>query len=402
MRFRDAGAKREAAKAFRRSQSVAVSAGSMLATSTKREANRAATTRRSTTTMTMARSSSSTKMRSACGGVFDGRDGSGGGGGGGNNDDDAAFPARQRSRVTLIAFLQAIAEVYPDWWLVALQGDLVGSWRRCQGRFARFVDDVYLKPHESISVGRHSFAESKLLNARPHFATRDTAMEKMDAYRGPFPTPRDIAKEARCGVAEAMRRFEVPARIRYHPCRSVVLPYPSFSARDITRSAREPEKSLELRHIFGFETQACFGSNLVTLDENTIVYSVSTLVVVHDIEANTQRYFLGHDGQVSTLAMSKSGKLLASGQSSSKPYFLIWSAADGKPKTWTYQKDDQRLHRMRLGPQLPLEAPSVLSVAFSPDEKFVVAVGSDGQHMMGIWSVDSGDLLIEKGASKST
>ena len=202
--------------------------------------------------------------------------------------------------------------------------------------------------------------------------------------------------------AAPFKANEVPEKVAYHPCRSLVRPYPSFTARDLARSAQAPEKDLVLEHVFAFETEANFGPNLIALDERTIVYSASTLVVLHDIEANTQKYFRGHDGQVSTLAISGSGRLLASGQSGSKPYFLLWSAEDGKPRTWTYQKDDSRLHRMRLGPVVPLGAPSVLAIAFSPDEKFVAAVGADGEHMMGIWSVATGELVIEKSATRST
>ena len=116
------------------------------------------------------------------------------------NRNDGTF--RKRDRVTLIAFLKAINKVHPYWWRTTLQEDLIHTWKRCSGDIARFLDDIYMKPHESVSVGRMGFANTKLLNHRPYFAATNPAMESK-TYDGPFPSPKQIAKEAQLGVAEA-------------------------------------------------------------------------------------------------------------------------------------------------------------------------------------------------------
>ncbi len=115
------------------------------------------------------------------------------------------------------------------------------------------------------------------------------------------------------------------------------------------------------------------GGLLVHPDSNHLLYPLGNTVVIEDLMAtdgDTRQEFLsGHTNNVSCIAVSKSGRYVASGQSTHmgfKADVIVWDfKRRAAYKTFT-------LHKVK-----------VQALAFSPNDKFLVTLGGedDGRYI---------------------
>jgi len=178
-----------------------------------------------------------------------------------------------------------------------------------------------------------------------------------------------------------------------------------------------PETGLELEFVHGYHnagtfTTAAGAANVFYLcprgggggaGSNTggaeIVYYSSAVCVIYNRAAHTQRFFMGHDDDVTAMAVHPNGVIVATGQAGREPPICVWdsgagpwhgsadAAADGGGGGGVYPKEAAGLC------ELHLHTRAVVSLDFSADGKVLCSVGSDAYHTVALWDWDEGVLL---------
>ncbi|XP_062595219.1 echinoderm microtubule-associated protein-like 2 isoform X4 [Saccostrea cucullata] len=82
---------------------------------------------------------------------------------------------------------------------------------------------------------------------------------------------------------------------------------------DVTAVADPPSEKLKLEWVYGYRGRDC-RSNLYYLSTGEIIYFAAATVVLHNVEENTQRHYLGHTDDVKCLAIHPDQVRVATGQ----------------------------------------------------------------------------------------
>jgi WD40 repeat protein len=148
-------------------------------------------------------------------------------------------------------------------------------------------------------------------------------------------------------------------------------------------------KELELLGVIGFNGTVRSGLILHPGNQH-VVYPLGSTIVVRHLETNTQTFLQrdGHDQEVSCLALSSTGKYLASGQSSHMGFpaaIIIWDLE-------TYEI----VHKMVL------HKGKVQDLCFSPEETYLASLGGRDDNKLIVWDVKSGEAVCGAPASTET
>jgi WD40 repeat protein len=146
------------------------------------------------------------------------------------------------------------------------------------------------------------------------------------------------------------------------------------------------ENELELQAVIGFKGSVIQG--LILHPDNSLIFPLGCTVVVRNMTSKTQHFLQGHDNQVNCIAVSPSGKLLASGQKT----FMGFPA---DVIIWDFQ-ERQELHR------LSLHKVAVASLSFSPQETYLATLGGQDDNSLVIWDVANGGAICGTPAANET
>lgn len=130
-------------------------------------------------------------------------------------------------------------------------------------------------------------------------------------------------------------------------------------------------ESIELLAALGASPVA--NSLLLHPGDQHLLYALGSNVIIRHLTQNTQQFLVGHDAPISTLALSVTGKYLASGQQSVMGFpapVLVWN-----------------LETLEVVARLNLHKGSVQAIAISPNERFVYAFPIN-------WHLTSSDMQI--------
>ncbi|XP_072536252.1 WD repeat-containing protein 90 isoform X2 [Salminus brasiliensis] len=135
---------------------------------------------------------------------------------------------------------------------------------------------------------------------------------------------------------------------------------------------------LSLKAVFGYNGNG--RSNMVwNPDTGLFVYSCGCVVVVKNLHTGSQKHWLGHSEEISTLAVTHSAQMVASasgGGASPKSLICIWNVQDGSRRnSISYHKG------------------SVQSLAFSRDDLYFLSMGDFEESVVALWSTGSFELL---------
>ncbi|XP_028616643.1 WD repeat-containing protein 90 [Grammomys surdaster] len=115
-------------------------------------------------------------------------------------------------------------------------------------------------------------------------------------------------------------------------------------------------------------------------DTGFFAYTCGRLVVVEDLHSGTQQHWLGHPQEISTLALSQDGQILASasccGHTAARCQIRIWDVAKGLCRHVLSHHDT-----------------AVQALAFSPDDEFLVTLGDYADRNLALWSMATYELL---------
>jgi microtubule-associated protein-like 6 len=166
-------------------------------------------------------------------------------------------------------------------------------------------------------------------------------------------------------------------------------------------SPTKPRFKLEIGHVSGYQAQDPHSrGNLRFTAAGDIVYHTAAIGIVQKIQHDQneklegpeiQRYFQGHDDDIICLTMDPTSRFVASGQTQSEhekrtnPAVKIWDA-------------DSCREICTLG---GFHKIAIACVAFSPDGKRVVSVGSDDNHSVALWETQSGTWEDGKSVASS-
>jgi WD40 repeat protein len=135
---------------------------------------------------------------------------------------------------------------------------------------------------------------------------------------------------------------------------------------------------LELLSTIGFEGHA---SNTLRVhpDRNHVLYTLGSTIVIQKIGSEKQSFLSGHNNTVSCLAVSPSGKRVASGQVTHmgfKADVVLWDFESRSIiKKFT-------LHKVK-----------VEQIAFSPNEKYLVTLGSQDDRSVVVWDLETNEAI---------
>ena len=188
-----------------------------------------------------------------------------------------------------------------------------------------------------------------------------------------------LALTARAGDGDGV------AKVLYHPCRTGVFAPVGWRSSDTGRSALPPAAALQLEWVHGYAGVSNLGNNLWCASSGEAVYCTAAVGVVCDVAAHAQRFFLGHDDDISCLTLDGSRTHAASGQVGAEPVVLVWSVSSLA-----------QLARLRHGRVLGITA-----VGFSADGGLLASAGRDDLNTVHVWDWRQERLLSTVEGQKS-
>ena len=138
---------------------------------------------------------------------------------------------------------------------------------------------------------------------------------------------------------------------------------------------------LEVEHMIGYNGH--YRNTLVfhPHEPNAFLMPLGATLVIGDLTDPHQQHFLrGHDAEISAVAISRSGHLVASGQQGSRRT----KAHESPVIVWDYVNRSElyQLDGLHMG---------IRMLAFSPDERFLAASGEDA--VLYVWDMQTGEVM---------
>lgn len=144
---------------------------------------------------------------------------------------------------------------------------------------------------------------------------------------------------------------------------------------------------MELQAVIGFKGTVQSGL-ILHPDQEHLIFPLGCTIVLRNLLKKTQSFLQGHDNQVNCITVSKSGKLLASGQKTFMGFpadVIIWDFAQRK-----------EIHR------LSLHKVAVTSLSFSHNEMYLATLGGQDDNSLVIWEVERGLAVCGTPAATDT
>jgi len=147
---------------------------------------------------------------------------------------------------------------------------------------------------------------------------------------------------------------------------------------------------LELEHMIGYTGVGAQSIQYHPAERDTLVGYIGRLVLIANVHDKHQQEFLhGHNEEVTALAISPSGNLIASGQGSSRcvpnseAMVIVWD--------WKTRQSIYRLIELNDG--IAFSRNCVTHLAFSGDDRFLAGTDDQpGNTKLAVWDMESGQV----------
>ncbi|XP_038164228.1 echinoderm microtubule-associated protein-like 6 isoform X4 [Cyprinodon tularosa] len=137
-----------------------------------------------------------------------------------------------------------------------------------------------------------------------------------------------------------------------------------------------PGCRLRLDWVYGYRGHQC-RNNLFYTAGKEVVYFVAGVGVVYNTREHSQRFYLGHNDDIISLALHPERSLVATGQVGKDPYVCVWDS-------FTVQT----VSLLRDG-----HTHGIACLAFSADGQRLASVGLDAKNTVCIWEWKKGKIL---------
>ncbi|XP_074434711.1 echinoderm microtubule-associated protein-like 6 isoform X3 [Larus michahellis] len=137
-----------------------------------------------------------------------------------------------------------------------------------------------------------------------------------------------------------------------------------------------PACQLRLEWVYGYRGHQC-RNNLYYTAGKEVVYFVAGVGVIYNTREHSQKFFLGHNDDIISLAVHPDKTLVATGQVGKDPYICIWDSY--RVQTVSVLKD--------------AHTHGVACLAFDSDGQRLASVGLDAKNTVCIWDWKRGKLL---------
>ncbi|KAM3606890.1 uncharacterized protein V6R79_025142 [Siganus canaliculatus] len=137
-----------------------------------------------------------------------------------------------------------------------------------------------------------------------------------------------------------------------------------------------PGCRLRLDWVYGYRGHQC-RNNLYYTAGKEVVYFVAGVGVVYNTREHSQRFYLGHNDDIISLALHPERLLVATGQVGKDPYVCVWDSFSV-----------QTVSLLRDG-----HTHGVACLAFSADGQRLASIGLDAKNTVCIWEWKRGKIL---------
>ena len=157
-----------------------------------------------------------------------------------------------------------------------------------------------------------------------------------------------------------------------------------------------------------------YATNDRVTNKPALVYSSAAIGIIEDPSTKQQSFLLGHTDDIICISMSNDGKICATGQIGKDSFVNVWNLQASNP----IRNDQLTVNRSQVlssnnGPVSSSSSPywictiggksgyspdffsrGVCAVELSPTGRYVLAIGCDDKHRLGIWDITKGGELI--------
>ena len=145
------------------------------------------------------------------------------------------------------------------------------------------------------------------------------------------------------------------------------------------------EDVMELEHVIGYTGKASATLHYHPTESNTIVYGMGAVVVIQNLQdAHQQDFLRGHDNDISAIAVSQDGGLIASGQLGS----VLHKGFDAPVIVWDTQGRRDVYQLLGI-------TEAVDNLSFSADARFLAATGGSNNSFY-VWDMQTGEVVASK------
>lgn len=247
--------------------------------------------------------------------------------------------------------------------------------RRAEKAYSSPLDNAHITPNKRPTTPTHRSAASPRTNTpSKKWSSMSNSLDSSTLHRdggkrGSKPRSRDPEWRAEEGYVKIYLRGR--AINLYAPT--------SVENVDVSSVADPPPEKLQLEWVYGYRGRDC-RSNLYYLSTGEIIYFAAAAVVLHNVEENTQRHYLGHTDDVKCLAIHPDQVRVATGQvaghdqKEGKPHVRIWDTMNLNT-----------LHVIGIGDFD--KAVSCLSFSKLDGGNQLVVVDDANDHVMSVWDL---------------
>jgi WD40 repeat protein len=144
----------------------------------------------------------------------------------------------------------------------------------------------------------------------------------------------------------------------------------------VDKNRSPPDHQLRLEWVYGYRSHQC-RNNLFYNKNGEVVYFVAGVGIVQNQQERKQRYFLGHNDDILSLAVHPDKALVATGQIGKEPYICVWDSITTETVS-ILQKGHDR---------------GVSVVNFSGNGELLVSVGQDDHNVLNVWKWKEGKIV---------
>ncbi|CAG5132203.1 unnamed protein product, partial [Candidula unifasciata] len=167
------------------------------------------------------------------------------------------------------------------------------------------LDNAHVVPHRNAPSSARAVPKSTRLSAA-HTLSKWSSLATSSEMSNSLLTPTS-SKEPQWNQEEGSLKLNIRGRVLNLCAPSDLLNY------SVSKLGEAPAEKLQLEWVYGYRGRDC-RSNLYYLPTGEIIYFTAAVVVLHNVEEQTQRHYLGHTDDIKCLAIHPDRIKIATGQ----------------------------------------------------------------------------------------